>query len=365
MQFEYPAEKELSTLANYKPHKAPVDVKNKKIFEGLRELCDWHAARCAPYQKILEGIWAKEADTEFLPDIPYLPVSLFKQQDLFSVPKSDLKTTLTSSGTTGQRVSRIHLDTATSQRQQKSLADSLRSVLGPKRLPMLIIDTPDVFKNPKLMSARGAGVLGLMRYGFDHCFALDSNMEVDKSAVESWLQKYQDQPIFIFGFTFMVWSALSLKKETGSLPLHNAVLIHSGGWKKMIDQAVTPAEFNDEIKRRHSVREIVNFYGMVEQIGSIFLEVDEGILIPPNFSEFIIRDPITREPCSDGVDGLIQVVSLLPLSYPGHSLLTEDVGSAVTVIDGETGESLRGLRVKGRLPKSEVRGCSDVMGGAT
>jgi hypothetical protein len=365
MQFEYPAEKELSALSQYDPHRVPLGVKDKKILTGLKELCDWHGVRCAPYQKILEGIWNQEPEAEFLEDIPYLPVSLFKHQDLFSVPKSELRTTLTSSGTTGQQVSRIHIDTATSHRQQKSLADSLRSVLGPKRLPMLIIDTPDVFKDPKLMSARGAGVLGLMRYGFDHCFALDSDMEVNKSAIESWLLKYRDQPVFIFGFTFMVWSALRLKMGSDALPLHNAVLIHSGGWKKMIDQAVTPAEFNDEIKRRHSVKKIVNFYGMVEQIGSIFLEADEGVLIPPNFSDFIIRDPKTREPCNDGIEGLIQVVSLLPSSYPGHSLLTEDVGSAVTVVDSGTGEYLRGLRIKGRLPKSEARGCSDVLGGAS
>ena len=54
---------------------------------------------------------------------------------------------------------------------------------------MLIIDTKAVFKDPKQMSARGAGVLGLMRYGTDHHFVLDNDLEFMQEEMERFLEK--------------------------------------------------------------------------------------------------------------------------------------------------------------------------------
>ena len=99
---------------------------------------------------------------------------------------------------------------------------------------------------------------------------------------------------------------------------------------------------------------------MVEQIGSIFVEGDDGLLYPPNYSHVIVRNPETFEPCEVGEEGLVQVLSLIPRSYPGHSLLTEDIGVVEKVSD--TGRFTgSGLRILGRLKKAELRGCSDVI----
>jgi hypothetical protein len=60
-----------------------------------------------------------------------------------------------------------------------------------------------------------------------------------------------------------------------------------------------------------------------------------------------------------GERGLLQVLSVLPGSYPGHSLLTEDLGDWVG--EDAPGSTLGGrhFRVLGRAPRSEIRGCSD------
>ena len=98
---------------------------------------------------------------------------------------------------------------------------------------------------------------------------------------------------------------------------------------------------------------------MVEQIGTVFIEseIGDGSLTCPSFADVIIRDPITLEPLPNGETGLIQTLSTLPVSYPGHSILTEDLG----VIEGVDDQNRLGkrFRVLGRLPKAEVRGCSD------
>ena len=146
--------------------------------------------------------------------------------------------------------------------------------------------------------------------------------------------------------------------------LSNGTLIHSGGWKKLVDQAVSPDVFRSELLGTTGLRRIHNFYGMVEQIGTIFLEseLEDGSLTCPAFADVVIRDPLTFEPVPDGTVGLIETVSLLPVSYPGHAVLTEDLGQIVGTDD--TQRLGRRFRVLGRIPKAEARGCSDTFAGA-
>jgi hypothetical protein len=203
-------------------------------------------------------------------------------------------------------------------------------------------------------------VLGMMKFGARATFALDEALEVQLSTVREFVAKFGAKPFFIFGFTFLVWAHLYQTFSDGELDLGNAVLIHSGGWKKMEDKKVGNEEFRASLSRRFNLTQVYNFYGFVEQIGSIFLEGESGLLYPPNFTEVIIRDPATWRPLPPGQPGVIQVVSLLPLSYPGHSVLTEDIGVVEVDECRLNGRRGRAIRVHGRVPRSELRGCSDV-----
>ena len=140
----------------------------------------------------------------------------------------------------------------------------------------------------------------------------------------------------------------------------DSVILHGGGWKKIENQKVSREKFNHEIIDRLGVKKVINYYGMVEQVGSIFFECQEGHFHCPNFSEIIIRHPITFEPQNYGEPGLIQLLSLLPTSYPGHSILTEDIGSVLGDDDCRCGLPGRYFEVYGRQEQAEARGCSDV-----
>jgi len=350
----------LDELLARTPYGIPQAEKEAGLLRGLNDLTAHHAERCAPYHSILDSIWNGAAPSAELADVPYLPVTLFKKQVLASVPLDDVTVMLTSSGTTGQAVSQIAVDKETSLRQARSLAHSVAHVLGASRLPMLVIDSPSVFKDPSMMSARGAGVLGMMRFGHRPAFALDEEMRPDLSAVQEFLDRVDGGPFFMFGFTYLVWERLYEGFHGTGLDLSNGTLIHSGGWKKMVEKSVDNPTFRREMLNHFQLNRIFNFYGMVEQIGSIFLESDDGLLYPPSFSDVIVRDPLTWEECDLGQEGIIQVLSLIPKSYPGHSVLTEDLGVIETV--SESGQFLgKGLRVTGRVKKAELRGCSDVI----
>ncbi|MEV6347058.1 acyl-protein synthetase [Actinoplanes sp. NPDC051851] len=328
--------------------------KEAALLPELASLTEHHRSRCAPYDRILSAQgYAKASD---ISELPWLPVRLFKTLELKSIPDDEVFKTLTSSGTTGD-VSKIYLDKAAAAEQQRRLAATVQTVLGPKRLPMILVDTRAMLKDRKSFSARGAGVLGMSTFGRDHVWALDLDGHVDLAALRGFLDKHGDQPFLIFGFTFLVWLHLYEVAKANGLDLSNGILIHSGGWKKLVDQAVSPVVFRERLAEVGLTR-VHNYYGMVEQIGTIFLEgPDGGSLYCPDFADVVIRDPETWAELPPGQPGLIEVVSTLPTSYPGHVLLTEDLG----VLDGIDDGAWPGKRfsVLGRLPRAEARGCSD------
>jgi hypothetical protein len=332
----------------------PQSSKEKMLLTDLSDLVDLHRSRCEPYRRILSASGFVSASD--ISELPWLPVRLFKTLELKSIPDDEVFKVLTSSGTTGE-VSRIYLDKAAAATQTRQLGATLQTVLGPKRLPMLIVDTKSILKDRRSFSARGAGVLGMATFGRDHVWALDNDGAVDLDGIRGFLDKHGDQPFLIFGFTYLVWLHLyEIAREHG-LDLGNGILIHSGGWKKLVDQAVSPEEFRTRLAAVGLTR-IHNFYGMVEQIGTIFLEGPTGgSLYCPDFADVVVRDPETWAELPPGKPGLIEVVSTLPTSYPGHVLLTEDLGVVHGIDDGDWPG--KRFSVLGRLPRAEARGCSD------
>lgn len=337
----------------------PQAEKEQLLLRELNALTARHDANCAEYSKLLTVTGAKQA-ARTIEEVPYLPVGLFKSHALRSIPLENVFKTMTSSGTTGQQVSQIFLDKETAMRQTSALGNIIGHVIGRERLPMILIETSALLKDRKRFSARAAGLLGMMNFGRHHFYALDENMELDEAGLRGFLERFGDRPFLMFGFTFMVWQYLYANVAGKGFDLSNGVLLHSGGWKKLQEMAVSNDEFKRRFKQATGLHRIYNFYGMVEQVGSVYVEGEDGYLYPPNFADVIVRDPVTLEPAPVGTPGVIQVLSMLPLSYPGHSILTEDLGVVHGVDDSTCGRKGKRFSVIGRVPKTELRGCSDV-----
>lgn len=336
--------------------------KSSYLSNALSDLTWQHAEHCESYRRILDAHGFKHGQHFNLEKIPFIPVRLFKEYELSSVAKEDVFKVLTSSGTTSQRVSRIVLDRETAMAQTKTLVLILQQFLGKARLPMLIIDHPGVIKNRQTFSARGAGILGLSNFGRDHTYALrDEDMSPDVTVIREFLNRHRGERVFIFGFTFMVWKYLyqALKDIPDAPRFEDAILIHSGGWKKLLDEAVDNDTFKTALAEKFNIQAVHNFYGMVEQVGSVFMECEHGRLHAPAFADVLIRDARDWSILPKGKTGLIQVLSVLPTSYPGHSLLTEDLGEWTGIDDCPCGRHGRTFRVHGRIAKAELRGCSD------
>ena len=294
-------------------------------------------------------------------EIPFLPVRLFKMFDLYSTPQENIVKTMTSSGTSGQAVSKIFLDKETSINQSKVLTKIVSTFIGSKRTPMIIIDSPSVLKNRNMFSARGAGILGFSIFGTKRLYALDEQMKLNLDAVVEFINQSKGQRIFLFGFTFMVYQHFinELIKNKIKIDLSNAVLIHGGGWKKLLSESVTSSEFRGILHQLCGIKSVHDYYGMVEQTGSIYMECERGFLHASIYSDIIIRRPHDFSVAAIGEAGIIQTLSVLPKSYPGHSLLTEDEGVMLGEDDCKCGRLGKYFKVIGRLKNAEIRGCSD------
>lgn len=339
----------IEELFKVAPYALAAEEKDKILLKGLNQLTQHHLENCAAYSFLFRNLKLPTPPYSAKELAPWLPVSLFKEHELLSIQRSQIYKILLSSGTTGTLPSKIFLDSLTSRLQTQALANIMTHFLGTQRLPLLIIDTEKVIKNPKEFSARGAAILGMLTFGRDPLYFLDANIQ----EIEKWLRRHSHESIFIFGFTFMVWEHLF----ASSLEIPNGILFHSGGWKKLQDREVSPEIFKKKALDAVGITRSHNFYGMVEQVGSIFVECEKGRLHTPAFADVIFRDSKTWKPSNEGV---IEVLSLLPHSYPGHILLTEDLGRSFGVDNCPCGRKGETFLVSGRVPQVEPRGCSDV-----
>jgi phenylacetate-coenzyme A ligase PaaK-like adenylate-forming protein len=331
--------------------------KQMYMIEFLNHLHKHHLMNSEEYRKVSQKIFNNIAEIKNIADLPFLPINAFKNFTLKSIPEEAVYKIITSSGTTGSTPSRIFLDTEMAQMQTKALSKIVTHVIGKERLPMIIVDSQSVLKDRSTFSARGAGILGLSIFGKNHFYLLDKDFNVDFEGLNEFIAKNNGKKILIFGFTFMVWQYLYL--QNFNIDLSQSILIHSGGWKKLQDIAVDNTIFKNSLQKKFGLSKVYNFYGMAEQVGSVFIENSEGCLHCPNYSDIIIRNPKDFSVCKQGEEGLIQVISILPKSYPGHSILTEDIGICLGEDNAQNGWKGKYFKILGRAKKAEIRGCSD------
>jgi len=332
------------------------------LFEDLRDLTIYHYSNCDLYRWYLDSLFPGFQQSENLESLPWLPVRAFKEHELKSVSEDDVFKVMLSSGTGGVQ-SKIFLDQSNARAQQAKLIEVFSSTFGKNRYPMLVVDSETTVKERRRFSARTAAINGFSIFSKGRGFALDESMQLDLQKIAEFLERVSGKPFFIFGFTFVVWESLIRKLEDVGMTLDfsNAFLLHGGGWKKLESQKVTGEEFKARVLDRTGCSRVHNYYGMIEQTGSIYMECSEGHLHAPSGSDFLIRSTQSLEPLPHGQTGLVHLFSNIQTSYPGHSLLSEDIGMFYPADSCSCGSVGKILKVIGRAERAEVRGCSDAV----
>jgi hypothetical protein len=364
-----PVEPKIESLLALPPYSLPGEEKTARLLEvwraELESVCQRHAGLRNYIQQ-----WPVDFRTATRPaDLPFLPVGMLKANPPLSLVEAlEIKRTLTSSATTGQVPSRIVLDAQTARRMTKGVVAILQDFIGSSRRPYLVVEVPGATGDKRELGARGAAIQGLQPFASEVNYCLRPNGGGDpileRERLFQFAQAHSHATVLVYGFTYMLWNHLAkpLMAESACLGLPNVHILHSGGWKRLQHQSVDKKVFNEGLAQVFgcSPDRVIDFYGLVENVGVIYPDCAEGNKHAPAFGEVIVRNPLTLEPVGKGETGLIQVCSVLPTSFPGHLLLTEDLAQVIALDGCPCGRRGIVFRFAGRAPKAEVRGCGNI-----
>ena len=327
--------------------------RKKDLFKNyFKILTNYHYKNCIEYSKICKHLNYKINNNLSLNELPFLSVNIFKNLDLKSVKHKDIVRVMKSSGTSGNNFSKIYLDKSNSLNQIKVLNKLFAAAIDTKeRLPMLVIDTKSTLRQ-KIFSARSAAIIGFSLFANEITYALNEDLSPNITSIKNFYEKNKNKNSIIFGFTHLVWKSLLSKKVLKeNFKFDNSYLIHGGGWKKLQKIKISNEKFKKQLHSNLGFKKIINYYGMVEQTGSIFFESEKCKYFHTNiFSDVFVRN---REFKDIGFKkkGVLQLLSVLPTSYPGHNIITEDVGVVFGEDDCKCGKKGKYFKIFNRLEK--------------
>jgi hypothetical protein len=250
----------------------------------------------------------------------------------------------------------------------KGVMTIIRNFIGAARRPYLVVDTPAMLAGSGELGARGAAIQGLRSFATEVvcCLSEDAtgNLTLQVEKLLDYAVKWKAIDILVYGFTYVLWNHLvkPLEARGIALDLPNVRVLHSGGWKRLQQEAVTKDAFAKGVAAAFgcSTDRIIDFYGMVENVGVVYPDCELGNKHVPAFADVIIRDELTLKPVAPGRRGLVQVCSVLPTSFPGFLVLTEDIGELIDRDGCPCGRRGTAFRFVSRAPKAEARGCGNV-----
>jgi hypothetical protein len=354
-------------LLKQDPYLIKKSNKKKILLKIFKSQIKYHKKKCSTY-----NLWYKKnnfLDTSKIKkvsDIPFLPSSIFKNHDLKSI--SSKYKIIQSSGSSGNK-SNIYIDKTTSMLQRQALTKILTKVIGKKRKKFFIVDLPILNSVNKIkLTARNAGMAGYLMAAKDtiYLLKLNKNNEIilDLKALDILQNLASKENFIIIGYTYMIWKHICNNKKFKNLNLKfkkDTKLIHFGGWKK-IETFINKDNFYKALqgKLNININSILDIYGFSEQLGSIYYSKGNSGNIVNGYSEVLVRDFDSLKIVKDGKVGFLQFLSALPISYPGFSILNDDIGY-ISKRRIKSGFEHVEFKTLNRLDRLEPRGCGDTL----
>lgn len=330
------------------------------FLEEMNALTRRHMEGCAAFARIRGG-WKPAARIE---DIPFVHVGLFKRMELKTEGEDVVFKRIVQSSSTSGVSSHIALDEKSSQDQSESVRKILADFIGTGKRPLLILDSVKSLRRRGALSARIAAAMSLQPLASDVQFLLDDpeNPESMKWDALNCALKNNEE-LIVYGFSWILWLAWGAKTFPDgvrtALKKTKISFVHSGGWKKLEAIRLDAVTFNTALLRSSRVgSKVVDFYGLVEQMGIIYPLCEHGSRHVPVWADVIVRDSYTLQPLH-GKMGQLQLLNTISYGAPYHSVLTEDIGRTIPG-DCPCGRTGRRFEFIGRVPKAEVRGCANV-----
>jgi hypothetical protein len=325
-------------LENYKSFESNLYTHNVLPFDEIAlRLFHFQAHHNPVYATFLQHLRVDSTQIRQLPDIPFMPVSFFKQHVL-KTGVWEPETLFTSSGTTGQQTSRHYVrDLAFYLQHARRCFEHFFGPLTQYHFMALL---------PSYLERNNSSLIAMMDYFIRESQSPESGFylyEHDKLLKDiARIRKDGTRKIILWGVSF----ALLDLAERGPLDLSDCLIFETGGMKGRRKE-ITRQELHQVLKDRLNATQIHSEYGMTELFSQAYSH-GERFATPPWMRILIheIGDPFNRGLV--GKTGGINIIDLANFSTIAF-LETEDSGRILE--DGT-------LEIMGRLDNSDVRGCN-------
>lgn len=341
-----------------------------RFAELAAEIAEHQAHSCAPLARLAKA-WSSRS---VLPGVVPVPADGFRYAQIFAFAASAAEACFQTSGTTALTTGRHWLRTTDTYRElaaafgRQALLRSDAEAEAGQRVVLALM--PDLGATPKsslgfmaacfMESFDGAALdPGRRRGGFSLSepgrWLLDrAGIDLDSLRRGVGVASEAGQPVLLLTTSFALVMLLDQLGERSLRLPAGSVVMTTGGFKGRTRE-LSRDELHGRAMRQLAPEAIVSEYGMTELSSQLYEGVvpgaalvgPPGIYLEPNTLRVFVLDPRTLRPVANGEPGLACFVDLA------------NVDSAVCVL---TQDLVRregaGIRLLGRAPRAELRGCS-------
>lgn len=316
------------------------DINENNFEEKAIAIFQFQAEHLLIYKKYIQLLGINISDIKTISQIPFLPISFFKNNEIFIYQYEENNTPkliFESSGTTGQISSKHYITRP--DIYEKSFTKSFHLFFGNINEYCILGLLPSYLE--KGNSSLVYMVNHLIKeskhpksgfYLHNHEALIEAILELEK----------QQQPTLLFGVTY----ALLDFAEKYSLELKYVKIIETGGMKGRREE-LTRKDVHAILKERFSLPQIYSEYGMTELLSQAY-SLENGIYFSPNWMRILTRelnDPLEINTTGRGAINIIDLANIYSCSF----IATDDYGE---VFEDHSFE------INGRIEQSEIRGCS-------
>ncbi len=296
------------------------------------ELFRFQAHKCAPYGEYLRLIECEVEAVDTLSKIPFLPIELFKECDIYC-GESSPEVVFTSSNTGGTVASR------------HPMADL--SIYESAFLKGFELFYGDIRKwsiyglLPSYLEREGSSLIYMVDYLIRHAGGGGFYLRDHEKLVQDI--STDPNPKILLGVSYALWDLAE-----GLAPkLDNTIVMETGGMKGHREE-LPKDEFHHILCKAFGVDRIHSEYGMAELTSQAYSRGDNRFFTPP-WMRVIGRD--INDPFATVADGQRGGVNIIDLAsrYSCGFIQTQDVG--ICFNDGS-------FTIEGRIERSDIRGCN-------
>ena len=314
------------------------NIKNQTEFEALAlKVFKFQFENNRVYRSFCDLLYKHPSEVKTIKDIPFLPIQFFKTRDVLS-SKDTIKTTFTSSGTTGSETSKHHITDLNIYTKSftKGFEHFYNNIEDYVVLGLL----------PSYLEREGSSLIYMVDAMIKTSKHLESGFYLNNlSELKNTLEKTdrEGKKVLLIGVSFALLDLI----ETYQFNLNNTIIMETGGMKGRRKELIR-TELHNTLKKGFGVDYIHSEYGMTELLSQAYSK-GNGIFNCPPWMQILTRDTedaLTIQ--TTGKAGGLNIIDLANVNSCSF-IATQDLGRVNS--DGS-------FEVIGRFDNSDIRGCN-------